>query len=82
MTFKEFNELDKMDQLKSVLDKGTELSKRTEGGHKIVLYQVFAFYVELYYLAEINILRMMASFPDADKLDVYISRFNINYFGN
>ncbi len=52
--------------------------ERIEGEHKIVLYQIFSFYVELYYHMEFNVLRRLKSFSSVELLDAYLNQFDLN----
>lgn len=48
MTIKQFRELDEMEQHEAMWDNGVMVGDRLEGEHRIVLYQIFDFYLELY----------------------------------
>lgn len=77
MTIKQFRELDEMEQHEAMWDNGVMVGDRLEGEHRIVLYQIFDFYLELYYHIELNVLRKLISFDRLDALDVYLNQFNI-----
>ncbi len=57
---------------------GVHIGERVEGEHKIILYQMFSFYVELYYHMEFNVLRRLKSFSSVELLDAYINQFDLN----
>ena len=78
MTIKKFRDLDEMEQHEAMWEYGVMVGDMLSGEYRIVLYQIFDFYIELYYHIEINVLRKLESFDKLDALDVYISQFNIN----
>lgn len=75
MTLYQFNALDETEQHQAVWNNGVHVGDRVEGEHKIILYQLFSFYVELYYHTELNVLRRLRSFSSTECLDAYISLF-------
>lgn len=78
MTLYQFNDLDELEQHEALWEHGVMIGDMTDGEHKIILYQIFSFYVELYYHIEYNVLRKLRSFSDTECLDAYISQFNLN----
>ena len=78
MTLYEYNQLDEAEQHEALWEHSVMVGDRVEGEHKIILYQIFSFYVELYYLVETNALRRLRSFSSTEQLDAYISLFNLN----
>ena len=77
MTLYEFNRLDETEQHEAVWNDGVMVGDRMEDEHKIILYQLFSFYVELYYHVEFNVLRRLRSFSSTECLDAYIDHFKI-----
>ncbi len=53
------------------------VGQRIEGEYKITLYQIFAFYVELYYHMEYNVLKRLRSFSSVECLDAYLNQFDL-----
>ena len=78
MTIKKFRDLDEMEQHEAMWEYGVMVGDRLSGEYRIILYQIFEFYIELYYHIELNVLRKLISFDKLDALDVYINQFNIN----
>ena len=78
MTLYQFNALDETEQHEAVWNDGVMVGDRMEGEDRIVLYQLFSFYVELFYHTEYNVLRRLRSFCDTDLLDGYIDQFNLS----
>ena len=77
MTLYEFNMLEMNDQHSAIWENGTHISVRLEGSHKLILYQIFSFYVELYYSIEENKLTRLRSFSSVKCLDPYLPYIDI-----
>lgn len=77
MTLYQFNALDETEQHEAVWNNGVHVGDRVEGECKIILYQLFSFYVEIYYHTEFNALRRLRSFSSTQCLDTYISDINL-----
>ncbi len=78
MTLYEFNDLDELEQHEAIWEYGVMIGDRFEGEHRIILYQLFSFYVELFYQQEHNVLRKLRSFCSTELLDAYLTQFNLN----
>ena len=76
MTLYEFNSLDEMEQAEAVWD-GVLIGDRKDSEHRILLYQIDAFYVEAYYHIEYNVLRRFRSFSSTDQLDPYLNQIDL-----
>lgn len=77
MTLYEYNELDEAEQHEALWEHGEMVGNRIEGEHKIILYQMFSFYIELYYHMKFNVLRRLRSFSSVECLDVYLQQFDL-----
>lgn len=77
MTLYQFNDLDELEQFEAVLYYGVLIGERIEAEHKISLYQLFSFYVELFHHIEYDVLRKVRSFSSTEQLDAYISMFDL-----
>jgi hypothetical protein len=77
MTLYQFNDLDELEQHEAICEHGIMIGDRIEGENKIVLYQLFSFYVELFHHIEYNVLRKLRSFSSTEQLDAYISMFDL-----
>jgi hypothetical protein len=62
MTLYPFNLLDEMEQHEALWEHGVMVGDKVEDVHRVVLYQLDSFYVELYYHVEYNVLRKLRSF--------------------
>ena len=78
MTLYEYNMLEKDEQHSTVWENGTHISERIEGPHKLILYQIFSFYVELHYSIEDNKLTKLRSFSSVKCLDPYLPYIDIS----
>ena len=67
MTLYEFNLLDEM-ELKEAIWEGTLIADREDAEHKILLYQIDAFYVEVFYHKGYNVIRRYRSFSSTEQL--------------
>ena len=77
MTLYEFNQLDEMEQAEAVWD-GVFIGDREDAEHKILLYQIDSFYVEVYYHKEYNVIRRFRSFSSTDQLQPYLEKIKIS----
>lgn len=57
MTLYQFNALDEMEQAEALWNKGVHISKREDDVHRFILYQIDAFYVDVWYHKEYNVIR-------------------------
>lgn len=78
MTLYEFNMLENDDQYSAVWEHGIHIGERIEGPQKLILYQMFSFYVELYYSVEDNKLTKLRSFSSIKCLDPYLPYIDIS----
>jgi len=80
MTLEQFYELDEMEQRETVWENGEFLDDRMDedGVHRVALYQIFSFYVELFYHIEYNVLSKLIAFSDTEMLDVYLQQFSLD----
>ena len=76
MTLYEFNDADEAEQLEAVWS-GTHIAERLDDEHNILLYQVFSFYVEVYYHREYNIIRKFRSFSSTEQLQPYLEQIDV-----
>jgi hypothetical protein len=77
MTLYQYNYLDEAEQHEAIWEHGVHIGERLEGEYKIILYQIFSFYVELFYHMEFNVLRRLRSFSSTECLDAYIQQFDL-----
>lgn len=76
MTLYEFNLLDEMEQAE-ILWNAPCIDGREDAEHKILLYQVDRFYVEVYYHKEYNVIRKFMSFESTDQLEPYLQKIDL-----
>ncbi len=78
MKLYEFNQLDELEQMEALWDKGVFLADRTENEYYNKLYQIDGFYVETYRHIEHNVIKRMRSFSSTEQLTPYIDKLNLN----
>jgi len=72
MTRYHFNILDENEQANAIWGKGVLIGERSDAFHKIRLYQVDSFYVEVYHHNHFNVITKMQSFSSTSKLQPYL----------
>ena len=73
----QFNTLCKEDQQNELLRAGVFLAEREDGPFRIMLYQLDAFYVEVYFLNLYNKVAFLQSFTDVDALQPYLCGLDV-----
>lgn len=73
MTLREFQLQNDYSQAEKLMD-AVCIAGRDEGEHKVLLYQLDAFYVEVFYHPRRNIITRYRGFENMDELDVYLDR--------
>ena len=74
MTLYQFIRMDEMEQGEALWEHGVHIADRDEGEHKLILYQIDAFYVEVWYHKEYNVVRKYRSFLSTDELEPYLGK--------
>ena len=77
MTLNQFHKLDEMEQVEALWEFGVQIADRHEGEHKLILYQIDAFYVEVWYHKEYDVVRKYRAFSSMDILEPYLDKLNI-----
>ena len=80
VTLFEFKELTESRQCDVIKEHGVCLAERSQGGTRILLYQVNSFYIELFhdiFELETNELRILRTFVDPRHLDRYFLKTDI-----
>ena len=76
MTLYEFNGLDEMEQAEAVWD-GVFVADREDEEHRILLYQVDSFYVEVYFHKVFQVIRKYKSFSSTEQLQPYLNQIDL-----
>ena len=77
MTRYHFNILDEVEKARIVREKGVQIGERFETFHTIKLYQVDAFYVEVYHHNHFNVITRLQSFYSTNKLQPYLQQISL-----
>ena len=78
MTMYQFNCLDDVRQIELLWSAGVLIGARQEGLHKVLLYQIDGFYVEVFYQYFQGKMVKIKSFSQTDQLDPYLKSINIS----
>jgi hypothetical protein len=65
-----------MEQQEAIWD-GVLVADREDEEHKILLYQIDSFYVEVYYHKEYNVIRKYRSFASTEQLEPYLRKIDL-----
>ncbi len=79
MTLYQFIAMDEMEQAQAIQE-GTFIADRHDAEHRILLYQIDCFYVEVYYHSEYNVVRKYKPFASGDQLQPYLNKIDISEF--
>jgi hypothetical protein len=73
MTLYQFLTLDEMEQAEAIWE-GVHIADREDEEHRILLYQIESFYVEVFYHNEYNVIRSSRPFASVEQLVPYSDR--------
>ena len=77
MTLYQFLQLDEAEQAGAIWD-SSFIADREDEEHKILLYQIDGFYVEVFYHKEYNVVRRYRPFSSTDELALYLNKISLN----
>ena len=77
MTVYKFKKLDGVDQYITIWEHGVLLGQRKEANYKILLFQIFSFYVEAYYNEQEKRLENLRPFKSTAQLKSYLQEIDI-----
>lgn len=77
MTLERFTALDREQKEEATLT-GVCIGGRTEGRHLVLLYQLTAFYVEVYYNKVHHFISDLVAFDSTERLAPYLEKVNLN----
>lgn len=78
MTLYRFNKLNMLNKVDTLINYSVLIDNRTEEGFRVLLYQISAFYVEVFYDIEHNKIRKIKSFNSTTKLKPYLEKIDIS----
>lgn len=78
MTLYQFNALKEPEKAEVIKAHGVELAQRVDEEHRITLYQIDGFYVEVYRSIQDDVITRYRSFSSANLLDPYTDQIDIN----
>ena len=77
MKLYQFIQLDEMEQQEAICE-GTFIAERFDAEHKILLYQIDGFYVEVFYHSEHNVIKKYRPFSSTDQLRLYLNQIKLD----
>ena len=77
MTRYHFNILEENEKANIIWGRGVLVGVRAEAFHTVRLYQVDAFYVEVYHHNHFNVITKMQSFSNTNKLQPYLEAIDL-----
>lgn len=77
MTLYQFIAMDEMEQQEAIWE-GTHIGDRSDEEHNISLYQIDAFYVEVFYHRELKVVRRYRPFKSTEQLAPYPGQIDIS----
>ena len=78
MLLHEFKYQEKQKKTRLLLDCGTYLASRFVSGYQLLLFAVDAFYVEVYYDIEHELLSYFKAFSGTDELEPYLGQIDLS----
>jgi len=78
MTLYQFNSLNETQQAEMLWDNGVHIGERIDSEHTIALYQIYNFYVEVFYHRGSNAIKKFRSFSSTDQLAPYTVGIDIS----
>jgi len=78
MTLYKFNKLSEFDQNLAIWEHGVLLARREEAHTDVFLFQISAFYVEVFFSREPTLYQSLKAFKSTNKLSVYLDAIDIS----
>lgn len=78
MTLQQFNGLDKTMQARTLWSRGVHIGTRDDEVYQYMLYQVDAFYVEVWYHIELEVVHRFCTFIETERLEPYLEQIDID----
>lgn len=77
MTLYQFSLLDEIEQAEMLWEKGVFLMTIDDLEHNYILYQLEAFYIEVKYHKQLNVIQSLKTFKTTDLLTPYLHQIDI-----
>lgn len=78
MTLYKFKKLSELEQSLCIWESGAFVASRLEGNHKIILFQLSAFYVEVFYNVSRKSFEGLRPFESTHQLKPYLEKLDIS----
>lgn len=80
MKYHEFNALAELERADTAWQQGVFLMERKEAFHRMLLYQLEDYYIEVVYHTHFNVVLKVGTFKDPELLNPYLSRVALPKF--
>lgn len=77
MTDRLYTSTTEIERARALWEKGVLLAERTEGFHKLALYQLHDVYLEVTWHIHFNVVVKVSSFTDTEHLEPYLDSISI-----
>lgn len=77
MTLTEFLQLDYQGRLQAA-ERGVCVGGRQEGEYMVLLYQLYSFYIEVFYHKQYSYISALHGFDDLDCLEPYLQKIELD----
>ncbi len=71
-------QMTELEQADVIMEQGVFIGKRTDGFYNILLFQVDAFYAEIFYHSHFNVIIKIKTFRDTEALEPYLQQIEIS----
>lgn len=71
-------QLDEIDQAELIWESGVLIGKRKDDYYNVLLFQVDAFYAEIYYHSHFNVIIKIETFSNTAELEPYLQTISIS----
>jgi hypothetical protein len=78
ITIAQFNRMSIEKQVDTLLTEGSLIGRRTQRTHLVMLYQIHAFYVEIFYDRKLDLFTDLKSFLSTRHLEPYLKKIPLD----
>jgi hypothetical protein len=79
LTLDQFKHLPNIEKGTIIFNDAEFIAERREGVLTILLYQLYSFYVEVYYQQDLNEIQRLRTFSNTELLEPYLDQLNIQF---
>lgn len=71
------SQLNETDQADLIMETGVLIGKRKDDYYNVLLFQIDAFYAEIFYHSHFNVIIKVETFSNTSKLEPYLAKISI-----